>query len=656
MARLRTPFCDGVSSSVSQGSPSAPSGSEATVERRQPEPGVRRSQPDLIVSRDGATLEVSLSRRGLHRLGAIAAVFVSAWVAWVGMHAPSSSPDSLPVSAQVTAVSVPIESARGGEVALVTSIPVGVSAIPSASAAPTVVPRTEPTRVPPAPVAPAPLPVGAGYVVSVDGPTTDLRLTWNDAPPSSTGDWAFEAWLRPRGSGGGTIYSEVGPTVGAQPRRYVWIDGTDVWAASKGGGDDNQAFVAKGVASWQPQTWHHLAVTWSRDVPLVVADGTSVLAVVGTPAQINGAGSAEKVSGLLLPAEVAGGFLGDVDDVRFWSAPRSANSLALDRNRRMEPDAPGLARYFPISAGTGVGAAIDDATQQGAPLQLVTGARWSRLGVPEAPGLPPTPTSAEADENTKRDEAATVGADAGYVVATDFASPDLRNWAFDGGARPVGAGWLRLADAAPMRLGVAHYERDLPLGAGLTIRFVYRVSGDSGPAADGIVAFLWDPTFAPFTAGYGGGSLGYGRYCRTGLSGAIVGIGIDVFGTFGSSEPTCNNGPAQRAPDSISVRGPGNGMEGYALIATSALRRKLVGVDRSGESVEVTARVYPDGSVSVLTRYESEAVPVESIVRTAFQNPGATLPGSVRLGFAGATGGLSAAHDLRDVVITLGVI
>ena len=47
----------------------------------------RTRQPDVIFSRDGGTLEVSISRRGVHRLGVVGAVALSAWVVW-GVTAP----------------------------------------------------------------------------------------------------------------------------------------------------------------------------------------------------------------------------------------------------------------------------------------------------------------------------------------------------------------------------------------------------------------------------------------------------------------------------------------------------------------------------------------------------------------------------------------
>ena len=215
-------------------------------------------------------------------------------------------------------------------------------------------------------------------------------------------------------------------------------------------------------------------------------------------------------------------------------------------------------------------------------------------------------------------------------------------------------GWLRLTDASPAKLGIARYERDLPLTAGLSIHYVYRLTGGPGPVADGMVAFLWDPASGEFAAGYGGGSLGYARYCKTGLNGAIFGVAIDVFGTFGTGEPTCETSPGRLSPNSLTVRGPGTNTKGYRLINSTALRRGLTGRSEGESVIAVTVKVFADATVSVLTQYESESVQTEEITRVAFLPEGEPLPTAARVGFAASTGGLYAAHDLGNVSIRFG--
>lgn len=599
-------------------------------------------------------MEVSVSRRGLHRIGVVGAVMLSAWVVW-SVAGPwkgkELSQTTLPLPIGVVA-SQPPSPVRPGLEAGTAQLPVALTVV----AVPTLaVPVSfEPQGDIPAKVVASSLPVANGFVVSVDGSTTDLRFSLGAPSPSETGDWAIEAWLRPSGSGIGTIYAETGFPEAGPIRRIVWIDGADIRAAHASGEVSGGSYVARGAARWQPNGWHHLGVTWSGGIPTFVVDGT-VAPSSYEASHVLGIPEAGKTSiGLLLPVTTTGGFAGSVDDVRVWSSTRAVPDLAAGRSARVAPDTRGLARYFPLSAGAGNGALFDDATGRGTPLQLVTGARWTWSGdealreseattasVSVIPA-PPAPLLLDREANPSQ------------LVATGAFTLDDRTWVLDGGAQPTDNGWLRLTDATPMKLGVARYERDLPLSGGLTIRFAYRVAGVTQPAADGVVAFLWNPAFAPLALGYGGGSLGYGRYCGSGLSGAVVGVGIDVFGTFGSSEPTCNDGTRGRAPNAVTVRGPGNGREGYDLVATSRLRRDLTRAGASGEVVDVTILIYPDAMITVQTQFESETVPTTDIKRAPFLPLGVPIPPLVRVGFAGATGGLAGAHDLRDIVIRLG--
>lgn len=614
----------------------------------------RTQQPDVIFSRDGGTLEVSISRRGVHRLGVVGAVALSAWVVW-GVTAPlidldhgqSSPPGPVDVSQLTPSLDRLAFNAASAQ------LPVALTVVPAPTVASSV--AVETPRDLPVKVAPSPLPAATGFVISVDGSTTDLRFELGASPLSATGNWTFEAWLRPSGSSTGTVYAEAGFPEAGNERRMIWIDGTDIRASHAMSDGSRGSYVARGAAGWKPNEWHHLGVTWAGGKPTVVIDGTVAPTVFEASGSEPGERDLGKTSvGLLLPVTTIGGFAGSVDDVRLWSSTRTVADLTAGRNARIAADTRGLYRYFAVSAGAGNGASLSDATGRGTPLQFVTGARWTWLG-DEAPR--------ESESTTAKGSVAPAppydltmdrGAEPTRPVATGAITFDDRSWVLDGGARPSDGGWLRLTDATPMKLGVARYERDLPLGGGLTIRFAYRASGVAQPAADGVVAFLWDPAYAPFAPGYGGGSLGYGRYCGSGLSGAVVGVGIDLFGTFGSSEPTCNDGIRGRAPNAVSVRGPGNGREGYDLVATSRLRRDVARVGADGAVIDTTILIYPDATITVQTRFETETVPIDDIKRVPFLPSGAPIPPLVRVGFAGATGGLVGVHDLRDVVIRLG--
>jgi hypothetical protein len=515
-------------------------------------------------------------------------------------------------------------------------------------------PTPAPTRVPSSPVARAALPVDEGYVVSVDGTMSDLWFPWNGEPMSSRVNWSLELWLRPRSENSGTIYAEAGSSPGTSLTRVVWADGADVWVAGTGPTDSSGDYVARGAASWNANIWHHLGVSWSDGVPLVVIDGIPFPTVRATSTEATNWTDGETSTGIFVPVGPSAGYVGEFDEVRFWSTSLGAKRFRDGRHVRMSSDTPNLAHLFPVSAGRGSGAVIEDATRQGGPIKLETGARWVAIGESTAPIRLSAGDQTDHTPTSSKGGAVVSLPIQGVVGLPNFDALHTTEWVLSGDARPLGDGWLRLAEASLGQLGVARYERDLPIGAGLTVRFAYRVTRGDGPAADGVVAFLWDPQFGPFSAGYGGGSLGYARYCETGLAGAIVGVGIDVFGTFDSSEPTCNDEARQRSPNSISVRGSGQGGAGYSLVTISTLRRELVGRPGTTATVAVMIKLFTDGTLSVYTKYDSEEVMSRDIDRVSCKRTESSLPVFARFGLAGATGGLFAAHDVRDVVLSLG--
>ena len=626
---------------------------EASTEPAAPGPPARRPGPDVVVSRDGATLEVSITRRGIHRVGTIVAIAISAWVVWAAIR-PSSpkyaAPDTPPVA---TVAIAPTEEthqqAAPSETAVSQRIPLTIVPAPTLVAPPTASPTGATVTQVPA----VALPVGVGYVGSVDGNTTDLRFPWDGPSPSSTGNWAIEVWLRPTTSRSGTIYAESGAALGAQTTRVLWIDGADIWASGFASQGSPDVYVARGAANWPAATWHHLGVSWSGGVPMVVADGGTEAMVAAPRSDVARSQTSDRVVGHLFPIGPSGGFAGEFDDVRLWSTSRGARQIGDGYQQRVATTVPGLARYFPVSVFGGAGATLADATGQGRPLQFITGARWAAIGEPPVV-VTETEVALASVEPTATPTTSVDISNSRMTVTADFASPVLSDWVFSGGARPIADGWVRLTDASPMQLGIARYERDLAVTAGLSIRYAYRLTSGTGPAADGMVAFLWDPNSGPFVAGYGGGSLGYGRYCKTGLSGAILGVGLDAYGTFGSSEPTCNDVPKRLAPNALSVRGRGSGTTGYGLITTTPLRRRLTGMPGTESVVSVTVNLFADGTLSVLTQYESESVPTEEISRVLVMPAGTSMPATARVGFAAATGGLYASHDLRDVSFSLG--
>ena len=145
----------------------------------------------------------------------------------------------------------------------------------------------------------------------------------------------------------------------------------------------------------------------------------------------------------------------------------------------------------------------------------------------------------------------------------------------------AGAGVLHLTSTLTFQVGAVFNTQALSTSQGLDATFTSYQYWGSG--ADGInfalaAADPSNPT-PPATTGAVGGSLGYSsNYQGPGLPNAYLGVGLDVFGNYTNSDtdgwacPSDLSGLAlnQAYPESVTVRGPGNGGWGYCELASSA--------------------------------------------------------------------------------------
>ncbi|HVB93314.1 MAG TPA: putative Ig domain-containing protein, partial [Acidimicrobiales bacterium] len=140
-------------------------------------------------------------------------------------------------------------------------------------------------------------------------------------------------------------------------------------------------------------------------------------------------------------------------------------------------------------------------------------------------------------------------------------------------------GALRLTTNAGNAVGSVFDTLSLPASQGLDITFdTYQFDGTG---ADGISFILAasDPANPqpPVSAGPTGGSLGYSTdQSASGVPNGYLGIGFDVYGNFlntgygGSACPAVGNIGGTTYPQNVTVRGPGNGTNGYCLVGTTA--------------------------------------------------------------------------------------
>ena len=119
---------------------------------------------------------------------------------------------------------------------------------------------------------------------------------------------------------------------------------------------------------------------------------------------------------------------------------------------------------------------------------------------------------------------------------------------------PVGEGALELTQSAGNLVGAAVSRVPLNTALGFVITFTDAAFGTTtGTGADGTCAFLADArlAFPAVLAGSYGGKLGY-----VGTVGGYLGIGLDEYGNFSSSNGAgaLGDGPG-RTPETVAIRG-----------------------------------------------------------------------------------------------------
>ncbi|GIT78521.1 hypothetical protein LLS1_01900 [Leifsonia sp. LS1] len=152
-----------------------------------------------------------------------------------------------------------------------------------------------------------------------------------------------------------------------------------------------------------------------------------------------------------------------------------------------------------------------------------------------------------------------------------------------GTADPDQQGALRLTSATLNMTGGVGAKQSVPITKGIDAIFdSYQYNGvadQTGITADGIVFYLaatdpYNPA-VPTQIGMLGGSLGYsGTKSGSGLAHAYLGVGLDRYGNFNHPDfegNGCSTTPTRvRYPNSVTVRGPGNGTTGYCVVASTA--------------------------------------------------------------------------------------
>lgn len=265
-----------------------------------------------------------------------------------------------------------------------------------------------------------------------------------------------------------------------------------------------------------------------------------------------------------------------------------------------------------------------------------------------------------------------------FPITQSFTGSTAPGWVLGGNAYltsgngdPSGNGWLRLTRNTTNQKGYAYYDTAFPSTLGLRIEFDFVAWGGTGGniGADGISVFLFDGSTpsSSFKIGDFGGGLGYCQgYSNSlvgGLSNAYVGIALDEWGNFSNPNDRCpNGGPGQR-PDSIAIRGPGNGNTGYAYLTGTGNRLGL----NTSIDYETSTPTRPS-SGSYYRRARIDLVPLGGVYQitvylaTAPNGPFTQVlgpytmpsppPPTLKIGFAGSTGSATNYHEIRNLSIT----
>ncbi|TQL85645.1 hypothetical protein FB560_1275 [Microbacterium saperdae] len=287
----------------------------------------------------------------------------------------------------------------------------------------------------------------------------------------------------------------------------------------------------------------------------------------------------------------------------------------------------GMLTYGAVpAAGAASGSELTNETFEGS---SVTDSRWVGFGDACVTGAPAGAASPAGASNLggcrKSVDSPVLGTDPGYLQLTDNSGGSTSN---------------------------VLYDRAFPSSAGLVISFTqyqYATSGTGLGPADGIGFFLTDGAYTldqpgP-TGGGSGGALGYATIAgQDGIENGYLGVGLDVYGNF-SRQPyvgeACEASHSSAA-QSVAVRGPGNGSEGYCLLSSTPYPN-LRGSDLSDAGREVEIVVSP---TSAEDPYPTITVSIDGSVVSTVQMT-VPAPPTFKMGFSASTGGGHEVHLVK---------
>jgi gliding motility-associated-like protein len=268
----------------------------------------------------------------------------------------------------------------------------------------------------------------------------------------------------------------------------------------------------------------------------------------------------------------------------------------------------------------------------------------------------------------------------GFPYCESFQGAIERSETVLGGNARLFDGVLRLTDASTGQNGYMYI--DIPFSSSFGVKASFEYFSYGGTGADGLTVFLFDGATTSFAPGGFGGSLGYARSESVpGLTNAYMGVGFDSFGNFGNNSENkigaFPSGGNILHPNSIVVRGPGQGYNGYQFI--SGVKTNEGGnnglpedqrfpISSGGPGTQRVTDPERKGYRKVIFKLSPKIagtgfrLDVEMIFTTADGNPRQiTLidnvdypypsPKTLKIGFAGSTGGETNIHEIRNLLV-----
>nr|WSW68374.1 hypothetical protein OG461_20395 [Streptomyces sp. NBC_00995] len=259
-------------------------------------------------------------------------------------------------------------------------------------------------------------------------------------------------------------------------------------------------------------------------------------------------------------------------------------------------------------------------------------------------------------------------------------------------------GYLRLTDASNDQSAAVLYNHALPANQGLVTTFdQWQYGGTTDPPADGISFFLIDGAASLTSPGAFGGSLGYaqklpnddpGETFLPGVNRGYLGVGLDVLGNYFGDWEHRGNGCATRSPagtsfripapgqNMVTLRGPGDGVEGYCFLDATTSNLSTTGpwpstlpgqlhgptttipsdstpeeaealLEPSRRTVTVEISPSPDPVITVAIDFH-DGNGTQQVLTSPAPQP---VPDTFKFGFAASTGLFTDVHLIRHVTV-----